>query len=128
MHSLARLNIFHANANHVCYNGGVKGDKIGEFEELLLLAVLASVETPCVVPIQQYLERATARGVSLGAVYAGLDRLEHKGLVTSSFTDATPVPGGKRKRVFQATRQGLRTVQTIRTVRDAMWKAIEERR
>jgi PadR family transcriptional regulator, regulatory protein PadR len=106
----------------------VKGDQIGEFEELLLLAVLAMVETPSVVPIQQYLERATARRVSLGAVYTGLDRLEHKGLVTSSFGESTPVPGGKRRRVFEATRQGLRTAQTVRRVRDAIWKVIEERR
>jgi len=106
----------------------MKGDQIGEFEELLLLGVLAMGETPSVVPIQQYLEHATARRVSLGAVYAGLDRLEHKGLVTSSFGEATPVRGGKRKRVFQATRQGLRTAQTVRRVRDAMWKVIEERR
>jgi DNA-binding PadR family transcriptional regulator len=112
----------------MCYNVRVKGDQIGEFEELLLLAVLAMAETPCVVPIQQYLERATARHVSLGAVYAGLDRLDRKGLVTSSFSDSTPVRGGKRKRVFEVTRQGLRTAQAVRRVRDAIWKLIEERR
>jgi DNA-binding PadR family transcriptional regulator len=106
----------------------MKGDQIGEFEELLLLAVLAVAESPSVVPIQQYLERATARRVSLGAVYAGLDRLEQKGLVRSSFGDSTPVPGGKRKRVFEATRQGLRTAESVRRVREAIWKVIEERR
>ena len=120
--------IFHANANDVCYNVRVKGDQIGEFEELLLLAVLAMVETPSVVPIQQYLERATPRSVSLGAVYAGLDRLERKRLVISSFGDTTPARGGKRKRLFRVTRQGLRTAQSVRRVRDAMWKVIEERR
>jgi len=111
----------------MCYNVHVKGNQIGEFEELLLLAVLAMAETPCVVPIQQYLELATARHVSLGAVYAGLDRLERKGLVTSSFSNPTPVRGGKRKRMFEATRRGLRTAQTVRRVRDAIWKVIEER-
>jgi len=124
---LPRPNFFHTNANSMCYNVHVKGDQIGEFEELLLLAVLAMAETPCVVPIQQYLERATARHVSLGAVYAGLDRLERKGLVTSSFSHPTPVRGGKRKRMFEATRRGLRTAQTVRRVRDAIWKVIEER-
>lgn len=120
--------IFHANANYVCYKVDMKGDQIGEFEELLLLAVLAMAESPSVVPIQQYLERATARRVSLGAVYAGLDRLEHKGLVTSSFGESTPVQGGKRKRAFEVTRQGRRTAESVRRVRDAMWKVIEERR
>jgi PadR family transcriptional regulator, regulatory protein PadR len=106
----------------------MKGDRLGEFEELLLLAVLAMDDEPYVVPIQQYLERITARSVSLGAVYAGLDRLELKGLVRSSFGAPTGERGGKRKRVFSGTREGIRTAQAVRRVREAIWKAIEERR
>ena len=106
----------------------MKGDQIGEFEELLLLAVLALDETPTGVSIQQYLENVTARRVSLGAVYAGLDRLERKRLVASSFGDASPTRGGKRKRLFQITRDGRRTAETVRRVRNTMWKTIEGRR
>jgi DNA-binding PadR family transcriptional regulator len=106
----------------------MKGDQIGEFEELLLLAVLAMVEPPAVVAIRQHLEGVTSRRVSLGAVYAGLDRLERKGLVTSSFGDATPARGGKRKRLFEITRNGRRTAEAVRRVRNAMWKIIEDRR
>ena len=65
----------------------MKGERLGEFEELLLLTVLA-IEEPYVVTIQQYLEGISMRAVSLGAVYAGLDRLEIKGLVRSSLGEA----------------------------------------
>ena len=105
----------------------MKGERLGEFEELLLLAVQAIEREAYVVPIQQYLERVTGRSVSLGAVYAGLDRLEVKGLVRSALGDATRERGGKRKRVFSVTREGIRTAQEARRVREAIWKAIEER-
>jgi PadR family transcriptional regulator, regulatory protein PadR len=105
----------------------MKGERLGEFEELLLLAVQAIEREPYVVPIQQYLERVTGRSVSLGAVYAGLDRLELKGLVRSALGDVTRERGGKRKRVFAVTREGLHTAQEARRVREAIWKAIEER-
>jgi PadR family transcriptional regulator len=103
----------------------VKGDRIGEFEELLLLALQALRDDTYVVPIQQYLERVSGRSVSLGAVYAGLDRLELKGFVRSTMGDATAARGGKRRRLFTVTREGKRTVQDARRVRDAIWRAIE---
>jgi PadR family transcriptional regulator, regulatory protein PadR len=106
----------------------MKGERLGEFEELLLLAVQAVDDDPYVVPIQQYLERTTARSVSLGAVYAGLDRLELKGLVRSSLGEASRERGGKRKRLFAVTREGIRTAQEVRRVREAIWKVIEARR
>ena len=105
----------------------MKGERLGELEELLLLTVLA-MEEPYVVTIQQYLEEVSTRAVSLGAVYAGLDRLEIKGLVRSSLGEASRVRGGKRKRVYLVTRDGLQTANYVRRVRDAIWKVIEERR
>ena len=103
----------------------MKGDRLGEFEELLLLTLQAMNDETYVVRIQQYLERMTGRSVSLGAVYAGLDRLELKGFVRSSMGDATPARGGKRKRLFTVTREGTRTVQEVRRVREAIWRVIE---
>ena len=101
---------------------------MGEFEELLILALQALRDDGHVVQIQQYLERITARNVSLGAVYAGLDRLELKGLVRSAFGEPTNERGGKRKRVFSVTTEGKRKVQAIRRVREAMWDVIREGR
>jgi PadR family transcriptional regulator PadR len=123
------LAIFHANANEsVIQRGSMKGERLGEFEELLLLALQALPEEDrTVVTIQQYLEDITARSVSLGAVYAGLDRLELKGCVRSELGDITRARGGKRKRNFTITREGKRTVQEARRVREAIWRAIEGR-
>ena len=105
----------------------MKGDRLGEFEELLLLALQALGDETSVVSVQQYLERISGRRVSLGAVYAvGLDRLELKGFVRwSAMGDPTASRGGKRKRILEATREGRRTVQDVRRVRDAIWRAIE---
>lgn len=106
----------------------MKGERLGEFEELLLLALQALQEDTYVVPVQQYLERISGRSVSLGAVYAGLDRLELKGFVRSTLGDATAERGGKRKRLFSVTHAGVRTVQEVRRVREAIWRVIEEKR
>ena len=103
----------------------MKGDRLGEFEELLLLSLQALHDATYVVPVQQFLERTAGRPVSLGAVYAALDRLELKGLVRSSMGEATPERGGKSKRLFSVTREGKRMVQDVRRVREAIWRAIE---
>jgi PadR family transcriptional regulator PadR len=106
----------------------MKGERLGEFEELLLLAAQALPADDCsVVEMQRYLERVTERSVSLGAVYAGLDRLELKGCVRSTLGDATPQRGGKRKRIFAVTGEGRRVAREARRVRDTIWRTIEDR-
>jgi DNA-binding PadR family transcriptional regulator len=102
--------------------------RLGEFEELLLLAVQAVREGAYGVPVQQCIERITGRRVSMGAVYAALDRLESKGLVASRYGDPTPVRGGKRTRVFSVTPAGVRAAREVRRVRERLWRAIEESR
>jgi PadR family transcriptional regulator PadR len=103
----------------------MKGDRLGEFEEFTLLAVCALRGQTYGVPVQQFIEEATGRDVSMGAVYAALDRLENKGYVRSIMGEATQVRGGKRKRLFETTPQGLRMVKDLRRVRDRIWHAIE---
>jgi DNA-binding PadR family transcriptional regulator len=104
----------------------MKGDRLGEFEEFTLLAVHALGERTYGVPVQQFVERATGRDVSMGAVYAALDRLERKGFVRSVTGEATPVRGGKRKRLFEVTPPGVRTLRDLRRVRDRIWQTIEQ--
>ena len=62
----------------------MKGERLGEFEEFTLLAVRALGDQTYAVPIQKYVEKATARAVSLGAIYAALGRLEAKGFLRSA--------------------------------------------
>jgi hypothetical protein len=68
----------------------VKGDHLGEFEELTLLATCVLRDDAYGVTVQEYLERVTRRTVTMGAVYASLDRLEGKGLLRSAFGEAKP--------------------------------------
>jgi DNA-binding PadR family transcriptional regulator len=106
----------------------VKGDRLGEFEEMLLLAVYALGQDTYAVPVQQHVERASRRTVVMGAVYAGLERLERKGFVRSSTGEPTAVRGGKRKRHFGITAAGRKVLQEVRQVREHLWRAIEEGR
>jgi DNA-binding PadR family transcriptional regulator len=103
----------------------MKGDRLGEFEELVLLAVRALAPPVYGVPVQRFIERLAKRRVTMGAVYAALDRLELKGLVRSTQGEAMPIRGGKRKRLFAPTADGIRLLQDLRRVRERIWREIE---
>jgi DNA-binding PadR family transcriptional regulator len=102
----------------------MKGDHVGEFEELILLAVHGLGAEAYGVAIQQFLERETARTVSLGAVYAALDRLEAKGLLRSAVVAGTPTRGGRSRRAFTLTAAGVRTIESLRRLRARLYGAI----
>lgn len=104
----------------------MKGDRLGEFEEFTLLAVRALGDSTYAVPIQQYVEKVTARPVSLGSIYATLTRLEEKGFLRSTMSEAVAQRGGKSKRVYSVTSSGLRTARDLHRVRERMWNAITE--
>jgi DNA-binding PadR family transcriptional regulator len=106
----------------------MKGDKLGEFEEFTLLAVRALGEGTYAVPVQQYVERATGRRVSMGAIYAALTRLEDKGFVRSAMGEATARRGGKAKRHFWVTPSGLKTARELHRIRERIWSEIAEGR
>ena len=85
-------------------------DWLGEFEQLVLFAVLHLEGEAYGVAIRREIEARTGRSVSSGAVYTTLERLETRGLVTSVWGDPTPERGGKRKRWYAlrpAGRQAL---------------------
>lgn len=104
----------------------MKGERLGEFEEFTLLAVRALGDHTYAVPIQQYVEKVTARPVSIGAVYAALGRLEEKGFLRSAMSEAVAQRGGKSKRVYTVTPTGLRTARDLHRVRERIWNAIAE--
>src|SRR6185436_13469406 len=84
-----------------------KGDYLGEFEPLILLAILRLKENAYGVPIRRELESCAGRTAAIGAVYATLDRLELKGLVSSHVADPTAERGGRAKRYFQVRPEGV---------------------
>lgn len=99
---------------------------LGEFEMMILLAVIHLGEQAYGVPISRELERHRGRDVSIGSVYAALERLEAKGLVASSLGDPTPERGGKAKRYFRVTEAGLRQVRETRRVLSRLWRGLPE--
>ena len=74
---------------------------LGEFEQLLLMALLAAGDESYGVEIRRAIEQRAGRTVSPGAMYTALDRLERRGLVSSRRGDPTPHRGGKRKRYYR---------------------------
>src|ERR1700748_46756 len=97
---------------------------LGELELMLLLAVIHLDGEAYGVPVARELERYRGRAVSLGSIYAALERLEAKGLVTSSLGEATQDRGGKAKRYFRITKDGLRQVRETRRVLTRLWQTI----
>jgi PadR family transcriptional regulator len=85
-------------------------DFLGEFEHLIVLALLRLEDRAYGVTVRQEIESRTNREVSIGAVYATLDRLEAKGYVKSRRGDPTPERGGRSKRFFRVTAQGVAAV------------------
>jgi PadR family transcriptional regulator PadR len=99
---------------------------LGQFELMLLLAVIRLGDEAYGVPISRELEANRGQDVSVGSVYAALERLETKGLVVSSLGDPTPERGGKSKRYFRMTREGLRQVHATRRVLTRLWQTIPD--
>ena len=106
----------------------MKGERLGEFEEFTLLAVRALGDTPYAVPIQQYVEKVTARPIAMGSIYAALTRLEEKGFLRSTMSEAVAQRGGKARRVYSVTPTGLRVARELHRVRERIWNTIAEGR
>lgn len=87
-----------------------KGEFLGAFEHLVLLALLRLGNDAYGVTVRQEIEQRTGRDVAIGAIYATLDRLEGKGYIGSRVGDPTPARGGRAKRHFHVTARGVRAV------------------
>jgi len=98
----------------------MKGSYLGAFEELVLLAVEALEDRAYSANLQRVLEREARRAVSLGAVHTVLERLEAKGLLVSVVSEPSGGRGGRRRRVYAATREGRAALQDVRAVRQRL--------
>src|SRR3989442_8161817 len=103
-----------------------KGDYLGNFDLMLLLALLRLGEDAYGVTIAQELEEQTGREVVVASVYATLERLQERGLVSSSLGDSTPERGGRTKRYFRITTAGRREFPGCRGVPIKLWKSVPE--
>jgi DNA-binding PadR family transcriptional regulator len=90
---------------------------LGEFEQLVLLALLRVGDEAYAVPVHEELVRC-GRDLTLGTIYKTLARLEEKGLVESYTGEPTARRGGRRKRLYVVTTAGQRALrQSLVTIR-----------
>lgn len=84
---------------------------LGEFEQLVLLALLRLSDGAYGVAVHDEIARRTGRRMSFGTVYATLSRLEAKGMIASRLGEATAERGGRRKRYFTTLAPGRRALE-----------------
>ena len=102
----------------------MKGTYLGEFEEIVLLAVAIQSGDAYGAAVVTEIEQQMNRPVNLGAVHSALNRLQEKGLVTSALGGVTAERGGRRKRLYSVTTLGRRALEEIRQLRNQMWDAV----
>ncbi len=97
-----------------------------DFELMILLAILRIGDAAYGVTIASEIEQTGRRPVAIPALYTALDRLERNGAVVSTIRDPTHKRGGRAKRFFQVTPQGLRAVKDTRRALVALWRGVPE--
>jgi PadR family transcriptional regulator PadR len=97
---------------------------LGAFEEQVMIAVLHAAADAYGMNVRREIEDRTGRAVTIGAVYATLDRLEAKGLVASRRAGAA----GASRRLFRVTPAGKLALAETRKVRERLWAGIDLRR
>jgi PadR family transcriptional regulator, regulatory protein PadR len=100
-------------------------DYLGEFEHIIVLALQRLEDRAYGVTVRQEIEFRTKREVSIGAVYATLDRLEAKGYVISRRSDPTPERGGRAKRFFRVTAKGVTAVNRTHSALHNMTEGLD---
>lgn len=98
---------------------------LGEFEQMVLLAILHLDGNVYGVPITEEIERRTGRSVSAASVYVTLRRLEKKRLVSSWLSEALPERGGKPRRCVRVEPAGLDALRESRQMMDALWQGLD---
>ena len=99
-------------------------ESLGNFELMVLLALIGLGDDAYGVPIADVLTKTLRREVAAASVYAALDRLAQKGLVTSRMGESTPERGGRARRYFRITGAGIREVRATRSALTTLWSGL----
>ena len=102
----------------------LKGDNLGEFEELVLIATATLTDDAYSVSIMDYIIKETRRNVNISAVHEVLKRLERKGFLKSKMGGATAERGGRRKRFFILTSSGKKTLDEVMKLKIQLYKRV----
>jgi len=105
-------------------NQQVAGTNPSDFEQQVLLAVWRLRDIAYGASVRDELETRTERTVAQGAIYVTLVRLEKKGFLRSRLAAPTPVRGGKSKRYFEITSEGVTGVKAAREEMDSLWEGL----
>ena len=97
---------------------------LGEFEQVVLLALLRLGENAYGALIRQLLHEQINRDVAIGALYSTLERLEKKFLVSSALGESTAERGGRAKRYFTVSAKGQVALKRARDAMDNMWSGV----
>jgi DNA-binding PadR family transcriptional regulator len=98
---------------------------LGEFERLVLLAVLQNRDEGYAILVRREIERVTQRTVSRGALYRTLDRLETKGLVSWALEEETAERGGNPRKRFSVTSEGVAALRRSHAVLGELSSGLE---
>lgn len=98
---------------------------LGEFEQIVLLAILRLGEDAYAIPVREEIEARTGRDVARGALYTALERLEAKGCLRSRMSEPLPERGGRSRRYYTVTQSGIAALRTAREGLMALWKGVE---
>jgi PadR family transcriptional regulator PadR len=98
---------------------------LGEFEQVVLLAILRLADEAYAVTVRDEIVRCTGRDVSRGSVYITLDRLETKGYLRSRLADPTPERGGRAKRYYALRPRAVEALRESRRALVALWRGLE---
>jgi PadR family transcriptional regulator, regulatory protein PadR len=104
----------HRSASHA--------DLLGSFEEQVMLAVIRTSEDAYGMNVRREIESVTGREITIGSVYATLDRLEAKGLVTSGRRTSQEAAA---RRVFEVTDRGRQALAFTRKTRERLWTGVK---
>jgi DNA-binding PadR family transcriptional regulator len=102
----------------------VEVQRLTDLEQLLLLSIARAGDDAHASVIRQILEERGERPVSLGSIYVTMTRLEERGMVVSSMGEPTARRGGKAKRLYAVTPEGMRALRHCRQVLDRMWAGL----
>lgn len=103
----------------------MKGSYLGEFQELVLLAILSLEEGAYGVAIQVKIKEVANRDITRGALHSALSRLEEKGFLNSHFGEATQERGGRRKRIYTITASGQEALREAEMIRNSFRENIK---
>jgi len=95
-------------------------------EELLLLSIWRLQDNAYGVTIRSQLKDVTGKTWAFGALFVTLDRLVKKGLLDSFLTDPTPQRGGRSKRIYKLTKDGVTSLIEIKKLQETAWAEVPE--